>query len=153
MLFPGAVGSIQTDFKPQIEELDKTKFTIIAWDPPGYGKSRPPLRKFTKNFYFDDANMAVKVMAKLNLPKYSLLGWSDGGISSMILAAQNPDKVESLVIWGSNSYILPDELKMFQSKYLMDRKKRSCDVIGYTCFLFFQKFGILVNGLSACVNQ
>lgn len=149
MLFPGAVGSIQTDFKTQIEELDKTKFTIIAWDPPGYGKSRPPLRKFTKNFYFDDANMAVKLMAKLNLPKYSLLGWSDGGISSMILAAQNPDKVESLVIWGSNSYILPDELKMFQSKYL-------CMLLGcnwVTCFLFFQKFGILVNGLSACVNQ
>lgn len=55
LLCPGAVGTIWSDFKPQIEGLDRTRFTIIAWDPPGYGKSRPPNRKFTPKFYEEDA--------------------------------------------------------------------------------------------------
>lgn len=55
LLCPGAVGTIWSDFKPQVEGFDKQKFTIVAWDPPGYGKSRPPNRKFNANFYEEDA--------------------------------------------------------------------------------------------------
>lgn len=52
ILLPGALGSAITDFKPQIEQLPKLlpNFTIIAWDPPGYGKSRPPNRTFPLDF-------------------------------------------------------------------------------------------------------
>uniref|UniRef100_A0A0C9QPD6 BPHL protein n=1 Tax=Fopius arisanus TaxID=64838 RepID=A0A0C9QPD6_9HYME len=51
LLLPGALGTIWTDFKPQIEGLDKSKLTIVAWDPPGYGKSKPPDRKFPADFF------------------------------------------------------------------------------------------------------
>lgn len=56
LLCPGAIGTIWSDFKPQIESLDRKRFTIVAWDPPGYGKSRPPNRKFTTKFYEEDAD-------------------------------------------------------------------------------------------------
>lgn len=59
---PGALGSIWTDFKAQIEGFDKDKFTIIVWDPPGYGKSRPPLRDFPANLYERDAQYAFEFM-------------------------------------------------------------------------------------------
>lgn len=46
---PGALGTIWSDFKPQITDLDKSKFTIVAWDPPGYGFSRPQKETFLSN--------------------------------------------------------------------------------------------------------
>ncbi|XP_072394088.1 valacyclovir hydrolase [Diabrotica undecimpunctata] len=115
LCFPGALGTIWSDFKPQLENLDRDKFTIVAWDPPGYGYSRPPNRNFGINFYRNDAICAEKLMNKLGINKYSLLGWSDGGISSMILSAKYPEKVEKLVCWGSNAYIVADEVKQCES--------------------------------------
>lgn len=46
-----------------------------------------------------------------------MLGWSDGGITGMIVAAKYPDVVNKLVIWGCNAYILPQEVDMYNSKF------------------------------------
>lgn len=62
LCFPGALGTIWSDFKPQVEGLNKDKFTVVAWDPPGYGKSRPPDRKFPLDFYEKDADAAAQFM-------------------------------------------------------------------------------------------
>nr|CAI5830525.1 unnamed protein product [Callosobruchus analis] len=111
---PGALGTIWSDFKPQVEGLDRNKLTIVAWDPPGYGKSRPPNRKFDTDFYEKDADAAYNFMTALGYNKFSLLGWSDGGNSGMILAAKYPEHVDKLIIWGVNSYILPEEVKIYE---------------------------------------
>ena len=38
--------------------------------------------------------------------QYSVLGWSDGGITAMILAAnEGREVVKKMVIWGSNAYV------------------------------------------------
>ncbi|CRL07615.1 CLUMA_CG020580, isoform A [Clunio marinus] len=114
---PGALGSAFTDFKPQIENLPKLlpNFNIIAWDPPGYGKSIPPSRQFPLNFLEKDADMLKDLMEVLKIPNYNILGWSDGGITAMIFAAKYPSKVEKLAIFGSNAYLIADEIKMFES--------------------------------------
>ncbi|KAJ8985323.1 hypothetical protein NQ317_008353 [Molorchus minor] len=114
LCFPGALGTIWSDFKPQIKGLDRSKLTIVAWDPPGYGYSRPPNRSFDVDFYENDADNAYDFMTQLGIQKYSLLGWSDGGISSMILAAKHPESIEKLVIWGANSYVLPEEIDKYE---------------------------------------
>ncbi|XP_022919382.2 valacyclovir hydrolase [Onthophagus taurus] len=111
---PGALGTIWSDFKPQIEKLDKNQFTIIAWDPPGYGFSRPPNRVFNKEFYRNDADMAFEFMKTLGEDNYSILGWSDGGISAMILAAKYPQVLRKLVTWGSNAYIIEWEYQQYE---------------------------------------
>ncbi|KAM3959760.1 valacyclovir hydrolase [Aphomia sociella] len=110
---PGALGTIWTDFKPQVEGIDREKFTLVAYDPPGYGKSRPPDREFPLDFYDKDADFTYEFMKALKIPKYTLLGWSDGGIVSMILAAKYPEAIDKLVIWGSNSFILPQEIDLY----------------------------------------
>ncbi|XP_014296580.2 valacyclovir hydrolase [Microplitis demolitor] len=120
LLLPGAVGTIWTDFKPQIEGLDKTKFTIVAWDPPGYGKSRPPDRVFSDNFFERDAKYAHNLMKMLGFEKFSLVGWSDGGITSIILAANNPQSIQKMVVQGSNAFILPQEIKIYESNKNID---------------------------------
>nr|CAD7425163.1 unnamed protein product [Timema monikensis] len=108
-------GSIWSDFKPQLEKLNRSKFTLVAWDPPGYGKSRPPDREFSLNFLHDDADIAAKLVQSLGLNKISLLGWSDGGITAMILAAKYPQNVDRMLIWGANAYIVEEELKIYES--------------------------------------
>ncbi|XP_049820515.1 valacyclovir hydrolase-like [Aethina tumida] len=114
LCFPGALGTIWSDFKPQIENLDKNKFTIIAWDPPGYGGSRPSKGLFKSDFYHKNADVAHDFLKHIGVQKVSLLGWSDGGISSMILSAKYSEIVDKLVIWGSKSYILPEEIKSYE---------------------------------------
>jgi len=59
------LGSIFTDFKPQIETLNRNKYTIVAWDPPGYGFSRPPDRDFLPGFFYRDADRAISLMKVL----------------------------------------------------------------------------------------
>ena len=54
LLIPGPIGTARTDFEELIDhedELDFDKFTVIAVDPPGHGKSRPPQRKYGKDVY------------------------------------------------------------------------------------------------------
>lgn len=114
LCMPGALGTIWTDFKPQVEGLDKEKFTIVAWDPPGYGKSRPPEKDYNTNLYEKDADAAYEFMQALNIPKYSIIGWSDGGITGMIHAAKYSNTVRKLVVWGSNAFILPHELEVYK---------------------------------------
>lgn len=108
-------GSAFTDFKPQIENLPKLlpNFKVIAWDPPGYGKSIPPAKTFTTDFLEKDADLLNELMAVIEVPKYNVLGWSDGGITGMIIAGKYSSNVEKLVIFGSNAYILDEELKIY----------------------------------------
>ncbi|XP_059611408.1 valacyclovir hydrolase [Phlebotomus argentipes] len=117
LLMPGALGSARTDFGPQIDQLPSLlpNYTIIGWDPPGYGKSVPPRRLFTVDFFHNDAKYAHKLMEKLAFPTYSILGWSDGGITGLIQAAKHPGAVENLVIWGSNAYVDPKEVQIYES--------------------------------------
>lgn len=117
ILMPGALGSAQSDFKPQIGALPELlkNYAVIAWDPPGYGKSCKNPKKFHLDFYQEDAQTAHNLMEQLNFPSYSVLGWSDGGITGMILSALYPKSVDKLVIWGSNAYVVEKETKIYES--------------------------------------
>ncbi len=41
-----------------------------------------------------------------------LLGWSDGGITALVMAAAHPEVVDRVVVWGSNSYISDTDMKL-----------------------------------------
>lgn len=77
--------------------------------------------------------MTVIICLKaLKIPKYSLLGFSDGGVTSLIHAAKYPDAVNKLVVWGANSFVLPNEVEMYKSK---------CDMLGlYHGLLLWQSY-------------
>ncbi|XP_047104783.1 valacyclovir hydrolase-like [Schistocerca piceifrons] len=115
LLLPGALGSIWTDFKPQVEGgSGQSKYTIIAWDPPGYGHSQPPPHDFPPDFFFRDATCAAKLIEVLNINKYSLLGWSDGGITALIKAGKYPQNVKKLIVWGANAFISAEDAEIYK---------------------------------------
>ncbi|XP_078337615.1 serine hydrolase BPHL-like isoform X2 [Crassostrea virginica] len=115
LLLPGALGSSRTDFSKQLSDLNKRDYTLIAFDPRGYGKSIPPKRTWPLEFLQRDADDANSLCMKLGLKTVSVMGWSDGGITGMILAARNPDLVKNLIIWGANAYVTENDMKLFYS--------------------------------------
>ncbi|KAM6922038.1 valacyclovir hydrolase [Xenentodon cancila] len=113
LLLPGALGSTKTDFGPQLKSLNKECFTLVGCDPRGYGQSRPPDRDFPPDYFERDAKDAVDLMKMLGFSKFSLLGWSDGGITALIAAARNPDLINKLIVWGANAFVSKDDLKLY----------------------------------------
>ena len=51
-----------SDFGVQLKSLAGPELTLVAWDPPGYGQSRPPARRFGPTFFKDDALTAAELM-------------------------------------------------------------------------------------------
>lgn len=70
LCMPGALGSTQSDFGPQLKGLSD-EFTVIAFDPRGYGKSIPPKRDFPPDFFARDADDAAGLMDALGKLKYA----------------------------------------------------------------------------------
>ena len=68
LCLPGALGSTQSDFGPQLKGLTD-EFTVVAFDPRGYGKSIPPKRDFPADFFVRDANDAAALMKTLGKRK------------------------------------------------------------------------------------
>ncbi|XP_062953705.1 valacyclovir hydrolase [Cynocephalus volans] len=139
LLLPGMLGSGETDFGPQLENLSKELFTVVAWDPRGYGHSRPPDRDFPVDFFERDAKDAVDLMKTLKFQKVSLLGWSDGGITALIAAAKYPSYINKMVIWGANTYVTDTDVKIYEgirdvSKWSERTRKPLEALYGYDYF-------------------
>ena len=109
LCLPGALGTGKTDFGPQLTEWSKS-YTVVAPDPRGYGRSRPPERDFSEDFFQRDADDMAELMTSLGYDRYLLAGWSDGANSAVLLAADHPCRVKKLVIWGGNSFISADDI-------------------------------------------
>ncbi|CAG2174205.1 unnamed protein product [Oppiella nova] len=65
LLIPGAIGTGRSDFMPQLEgdhAFDQDKYTLICIELPGWGRSRPPERRYDRNVYLNDADCALKLM-------------------------------------------------------------------------------------------
>ncbi|XP_037787464.1 valacyclovir hydrolase-like, partial [Penaeus monodon] len=71
LCLPGALGTIKSDFGPQLKSLPSKHLQLVAWDPPGYGKSRPPNRDFNFDSLRTDATMAAVMMKNLGYKNYS----------------------------------------------------------------------------------
>uniref|UniRef100_A0A8C4ZMV3 AB hydrolase-1 domain-containing protein n=1 Tax=Gadus morhua TaxID=8049 RepID=A0A8C4ZMV3_GADMO len=156
LLIPGALGSTLTDFGPQLKSLNKEMFTIVGFDPRGYGRSRPPERDFPPNFFERDAKDAVDLMKALGFSRFSLLGWSDGGITGLVLAARNPELIHKMVVWGSNAYVSQQDLSIYHaisdvSKWSARMRKPMEDMYGAEVFPKIWK--AWVDGISQFTHR
>jgi len=114
LMLPGALGTGAGDFHAQIQPFSR-HFEVIAPDPRGYGRSRPPTRQFPPDFYRRDAADMLALMDALGHKRFSILGWSDGANAGTILAALHPERVERLVVFGGNSFLTGEEVSAFDA--------------------------------------
>src|ERR1017187_5192816 len=97
LCMPGALGTGRTDFGAQLVAWS-SRFRVIAPDPRGFGRSRPPERDFSVDFFSQDARDFAHLMTRLGYKTFHLAGWSDGANSAALLAAEFHDRVSKLVI-------------------------------------------------------
>jgi valacyclovir hydrolase len=114
VFLPGALGTGRTDFEHQLLWFSQ-RYQVIAPDPRGYGESRPPERDYPLGFYQRDADDMLALMTALGHAEFSIFGWSDGANAGAIMAAEAPQRVRRLVVWGGNSYLSADEIAAFQA--------------------------------------
>jgi len=121
LCLPGAMGTATTDFPNQLSAegalIARGGYHVISFDPRGYGKSRPPTRRFPLDFYHRDADDAAAIMDELvgKGVSYDVLGWSDGANSGVILASKHPDRVDKLAIFGGNGYVTEHDIQGFEA--------------------------------------
>ncbi len=97
LMLHGGAGSIQ-DFQKVLPELSK-HYHIIAPDSPGHGRSE----QADSLGYQLMANYFSKFIDALKLDSVYIIGWSDGGNTALILAADRPDKVKRVLVSGANA--------------------------------------------------
>ncbi len=114
LLIPGALGTGKIDFAEQLPWFSQT-FQVLAPDPRGYGESKPPERDYPLDFYQRDAEDMLVLMTALGHDKFAIAGWSDGANIAVLMAAQCPERIHRLVIWGGNSYLSAEEVAAFQA--------------------------------------
>ncbi|XP_054157420.1 valacyclovir hydrolase-like [Oppia nitens] len=107
LLIPGAIGTAKSDYYEQLDGddiLDEDKFTIIAVDPPGCGRSRPPVRKYGSNLYDIDAQCLYQLMTHLGYESFAVIGWSDGATAALWMACKYPKAITKMVISSVVAY-------------------------------------------------
>lgn len=113
LLLPGALGTIRSDMSTLLDGLNSSgRLTLVAWDPPGYGASRPPERTWPLNYFERDADHAVEFMRQIGHDRFSAVGWSDGGITGLVAASRHPAAVERLAVWGANAHVTDKDMEM-----------------------------------------
>jgi len=96
LLHGGLVSSDYWSF--EVPLLSKTNKVIIV-DSRGHGRSSMSDQPFSYNLMASDV---LQIMGYLKIKKVSIVGWSDGGIIGLILAIQNPERVNKLFTFGTN---------------------------------------------------
>lgn len=94
VLIHGGGSTIQTSFGKIIPELSGT-FQVIAVELQAHGHTSD--RKAPESFE-QDADDVATLLKHLDIPKASILGFSNGGTTAMQIALRHPEMVEKLIL-------------------------------------------------------
>ncbi|MCG9129214.1 alpha/beta hydrolase [Candidatus Poribacteria bacterium] len=110
-----------------------TSHQVYTIDLPGFGLSEIPTSPWDATDY---AKLLSKFLEKLNIGIVSLIGHSYGGRISIVIAAEEPDKIDKVILVNSAG-IKPKRTVKYHFKYCLGKLGR-----------FTRKFGSLGNYLA-----
>ena len=110
-------GEDITIFSKAIEKLESA-FTIYAIDTRGHGKSSP----IHEYHYSDMADDLYAFITELGIGRPAIFGFSDGGITALMLAYTHPEIPAAIIASGANS--CPKGIKSLY-RFGFDRMYRS----------------------------
>ena len=96
LLHGGFASSDEWGF--EVPLLSKTHQVIVV-DSRGHGRSTLGSSPLTYELLSSDV---LQLMDYLKIKKASIVGWSDGGIIGMLLAAKYPQRIKKLFAYGAN---------------------------------------------------
>lgn len=89
-------------------EYFKSKYKIIVADSRAQGKSSDTKNLLTYEQITDDW---AALLDQLHIDSAYFIGWSDGGIESLLMAIRHPNKVKMMAIMGAN--LQPDSSAVY----------------------------------------
>jgi pimeloyl-ACP methyl ester carboxylesterase len=103
LLIHGFGGTPESDFAGQLPLL-RQRYRVIAPHLHGYGRSTHRAA-YNLTFYQDDAADLVALLDTLSINQTLVIGFSDGGIVGLLLAARYPQRVIALAAMGAQPTI------------------------------------------------
>jgi valacyclovir hydrolase len=103
LLLHGFAGTPQSDFTGQLPLLT-LHYTVLAPHLHGYGHSSHRT-SYGTHYYREDVADLVALLDVLFLKQVYVLGFSDGGITALLLAALHPQRVAALAVLGAQATI------------------------------------------------
>lgn len=135
LIFLHGVGCDHRMFKDQINAIPKI-YNILLWDERGHGKSRPLGNKLSFNIVVEDI---IKIMKREDCSKATFIGHSQGGQIAQEVTYRYPNKVEKLILIGSNCNtkkltileklamtLTPALLRLYPWTYLIKHNMKTC---------------------------
>ncbi|MDE0637344.1 MAG: alpha/beta hydrolase [Candidatus Poribacteria bacterium] len=121
-------GGEANSFKPAFDWLSRS-YQVYALDLPGFGLSEIPSTAWDASDY---AKFLSAFFYKLNIDKAHLIGHSYGGRISIVMAAEEPEKVDKLILVDSAGIIPPRTVKYYirVSVAKIGRLMRCCGTLG-----------------------
>lgn len=106
LIIHGNGGSI-SDFREQIPYFAQ-KYKVIIADSRAQGKSADSSDSLSYEMMADDY---AALLSGMKIDSAYVIGWSDGGINTLLLAIRHPEKVKKLAVTGAN--LSPDSLAVY----------------------------------------
>src|SRR5947209_19969759 len=103
LLIHGFAGTPTSDFAAQLPQL-RTHYNVLAPHLHGYGHSSHRSH-YSITYYREDVGDLVVLLHALHLSRVLVLGFSDGAIVALLLAALYPERVAALAILGAQASI------------------------------------------------
>jgi len=133
LIHGGFVSSDEWGF--EVPLLSKTHKVIVA-DSRGHGRSTISDQPFSYNLMASDV---LQLIDYLKIEKISIVGWSDGGVIGLILAINNPERINKLFTFGANYNLSgyknepldPEVRDRFMTKVQANYKKLSPNPDGF----------------------
>lgn len=101
--FPGSAGIEMSVGK----DILAREFRVIEINPPGWAGRTDLTEKIDQR---ELAGLLAEAIAVLGIERYHLLGTSMGGINALWLTRQHPDRVKSLILDASMTFMAPEYL-------------------------------------------
>ncbi len=105
VLLHGGGDTIASSFSRQLDTFAMSR-EVIAPEQVGQGHTPDVAAPLT---YADMMEDTVSLLKQLGVSNADVIGWSDGGIIALMLAARHPELVRRVVVSGAN--ISPDGLE------------------------------------------
>ncbi len=99
LMLPGWAGSIEE--LSELRSALSSSYRVIAADLPGSGRSEPQPRAYPSTYFEDDARSFAALLEQLATGPAHLMGFSDGGEISLLMAINSPGVARSAVTWGA----------------------------------------------------
>ncbi len=98
ILLHGGLGN-SGNWGYQVPALVRAGYRVIVIDSRGHGRSTRDARPYSYELMASDVSTVMEV---LHLAKASLVGWSDGACTALVLASKAPAQVAGVFFFGCN---------------------------------------------------